>query len=140
MCKNRVKNYLECFIMNCTVDSSYAFIIVDTTILTTPHSILILDYSALVERNILYLRFHMNTNYFSKIYSAHYSQEFCITWMLLIYFHILTSCLFKLKSNGSVHAVCLDELFKAEEISQRKITLDYSWNSLQLSECARTFK
>lgn len=121
------------------VESSYIFIIVDSKILTAPHSISVLDNSALVERNILYHGFRMNTNYFSKIYITHYSQEFCITWMLLIYFLILNCCLFKQITNiyMYVHALSLDKLRQAVAFSLYsvwKIALGYSWNCLQLSE------
>lgn len=57
--------------------------------------------------------------------------------MLLIYFHILNCCLFKQVTNIYVHEVSVDELLKAEAFllySVWKITLDYSWNSSQLSE------
>lgn len=65
--------------------------------------------------NILYLGFPMNTNWFSKIYSTHYSQEPCITRMLLIYFHTLPCRLCKQITNKHVHVVCTDKPSSAEE-------------------------
>lgn len=55
--------------------------------------------------------------FLKDLYSTHSSQEFCITWMLLIYFHILNCCLFK-QIITNVHVVNLDKLFKAQVLSQ----------------------
>lgn len=127
---------------NSAVKSSYAFIFVDSKILIVPHSVWILDHSALVEGNVFYHGLPMDKNYFSKIYIAHSSQEFCITWMLPLYFHILNCYLFKQITITYVHAVCLDNFFKADVLSQYtmwKTALGHIWNSLQLSEPVQSF-
>lgn len=118
-----MKKLSENFLLwNNAVEPSSAFIVIDGKMLAAPSQYVSFKSLCFRWEKCFISWFSYEYKLFLKdLYSTHYSQEFCITWMLLIYFLILNRCLFKQISNIYVHAVCLDKLFQAVALSQYSV-------------------
>lgn len=101
-----------CLLWNSVVESSYAFIIVDSKNPDCPwEDVSFRSHCFSGEKCFIPWFSYEYKLFLEDLYSTHFSQEFCITWMLLLYFPILNCCLFK-QINIYVHVVSLTSCSK----------------------------